>query len=125
MLDNTLIAWTHEAGIQTHDQIDMPVITAGGAGGAIKTGMHIDYRNMAFRWPNQQQVPPEQVYPGLHWHQWLGTAMQAMGVPASEYNTGTYGGYGDDFVDADIRAQNQYAEATFRARADMLPFLGA
>lgn len=125
VLDNTLIAWSHEAGIQTHDQIDMPVITAGGAGGAIRTGMHIDYRNMAYRWPQQDVVPPEQVYPGLHWHQWLGTVMQAMGVPASEYSTGTYGGYGDEFVDPDATAKNLYPEATFRARSEMLPFLGA
>ncbi|MDD9943349.1 MAG: DUF1552 domain-containing protein [Myxococcales bacterium] len=123
LLDTSLITWTHEAGIQTHEQTDMPVITAGSAGGAIKTGMHADYRNLAFRALNPDRVLPEPLYPGLHWHQYLGSVLQIMGVPASEYVQGSYGGYGDEFAPPAARASGQWPEATFRARGDVLPFL--
>jgi hypothetical protein len=123
LLDSTLISWTHEAGVQTHEQIDMPVITAGSAGGGIKTGIHADYRNLAFSVPNADESRPEPLYPGLHWHQYLGSVLQIMGVPASEYARGDYGGYGDEFVSPGVRESGQYPEATFRARGDMLPFL--
>lgn len=124
LLDSSLITWTHEAGLQTHDQTDMPVITAGSAGGAMRTGMHADYRNLAWSVANADESRPEPVYPGLHWHQYLGSVLQIMGVPASEYARGEYGGYGDEFVSAGARDSGQYPEATFRARGEMLPFLG-
>jgi hypothetical protein len=123
LLDSSLISWTHEAGLQTHEQTDMPVITAGSAGGAIRTGIHADYRNLAWSVANADESRPEPLYPGLHWHQYLGSVLQIMGVPASEYARGTYGGYGDEFVSPGARESGQYPEATFRARGDMLPFL--
>jgi hypothetical protein len=123
LLDSSLISWTHEAGLQTHEQTDMPVITAGGAGSAIKTGMHADYRNLAFSVPNADESRPEALYPGLHWHQYLGSILQIMGVPASEYARGDYGGYGDEFISPGVRESGQYAEATFHARGEILPFL--
>ena len=123
LLDSSLISWTHEAGPQTHEQIDMPVIMAGSAGGAIKTGMHGDYRNLAYSIANADVSRPETLYPGLHWHQYLGSILQIMGVQASEYVRGDYGGYGDEHVSPGVRASGQYPEATFRARGDMLPFL--
>lgn len=123
LLDASLIAWTHEAGLQTHQQIDMPVITAGSAARTIKTGSYIDYRNLAWTVPNPDQSLPEPLQPGLHWHQYLGSVLQIMGVPASEYVQGPYGGYGDEYVAPAARESGQYSEATFAARADMLPFL--
>ena len=123
LLDSSLITWTHEAGPQTHEQIDMPVIMAGSAGGAIKTGIHADYRNLAYSVANADVSRPEPLYPGLHWHQYLGSILQIMGVPASEYARGEYGGYGDEHVSPGVRDARQYSEATFRARGDMLPFL--
>jgi hypothetical protein len=123
LLDSSLITWTHEAGLQTHEQTDMPVITAGSAAGAIKTGMHADYRNLAWDVPNRDMTYPEPLYPGLHWHQYLGSLLSIMGVPASEYVRGPYGGYGDEFVGPAARETGQYPEATFRARGDTLPFL--
>lgn len=123
LLDSTLLAWTHEAGLQTHQATDMPVITAGSAGGSLRTGMHIDYRNLAWSVPNPDETFPEPLYPGLHWHQYLGSVLQWMGVPESEYVRGPYGGYGDEFVSPGVRQSGQYAEATFRARGERLPFL--
>ncbi|HET8934736.1 MAG TPA: hypothetical protein VFN67_14905, partial [Polyangiales bacterium] len=123
LLDSSLITWTHEAGPQTHEQTDMPVITAGSAGATIKTGSHADYRNLAFSVPNADASRPEPLYPGLHWHQYLGSVLQIMGVHAQQYARGDYGGYGDEFVSPGVRESGQYAEATFRARGEMLPFL--
>jgi hypothetical protein len=123
LLDSSLVTWTHEAGLQTHEQTDMPVITAGSAAGTIATGMHADYRNMAFEVPNADESRPEPLYPGLHWHQYLGSILQIMDVPASVYARGEYGGYGDEFVAPGAVESGQYPEATFRARGEMLPFL--
>jgi hypothetical protein len=123
LLDSSLIAWTHEAGLQTHQQIDMPVVTAGSANNALKTGNYADYRNMAWNVSNADQSLPEPLYPGLHWHQYLGSVLQIMGVPASEYKRGPYGGYGDEYIEKATLENGQYPEATFLARADILPFL--
>jgi len=123
LLDSSLITWTHEAGPQTHDQTDMPVMMAGSAGGAIKTGMHADFRNLEYLGANADVSRPEPLYPGLHWHQYLGSILQIMGVQASEYTRGDYGGYGDEHISPGIRDSGQYPEATFQARGDILPFL--
>ena len=123
LLDSSLIAWTHEAGLQTHQQIDMPVITAGSANNALKTGNYADYRNMAWNVSNADQSLPEPLYPGLHWHQYLGSVLQIMGVPASEFKRGPYGGYGDEYIEKATQENGQYPEATFLARGDILPFL--
>lgn len=73
--------------------------------------------------PNADELRPEPLFPGLHWHQYLGTVLQVMGVPASEYVRGELGGYGDEFVAPGVRESGQYAEATFRASGGKLPFL--
>jgi len=45
MLDNSFVMWTNEmAEGKLHSLISMPVLTAGGAGGKIRTGNFIDYR---------------------------------------------------------------------------------
>ena len=46
LLDHSLVAWGQESGNVTHFAFSMPVITAGAAGGAIKTGSYCDYRNL-------------------------------------------------------------------------------
>ncbi len=45
LLGDTLIAWCQESGASTHDPVNMPVITAGAAAGAMKTGLLVDCRN--------------------------------------------------------------------------------
>jgi hypothetical protein len=101
ILDDTLVVWTQEACAITHEGFSLPVIAAGGAGGALKTGSFIDYRDRA----RAMSITQGQTYaPGLVWNQWLGTALQAMGVPRAEYELPMYqpsrpagagtGGYG-------------------------------
>ena len=47
----------------------------------------------------------------------------AMGVPASEFESGEYGGYGEVFI-GDGR-QRFYPAAVFDAAGDMLPWLAS
>ena len=46
VLDNTLMGWSQECCMATHQQFGVPVVTAGGAGGYLNTGLYCDYRQM-------------------------------------------------------------------------------
>jgi hypothetical protein len=86
-LDNSLVVWTQESGPSTHDPVSLPVVTAGSAAGFLKTGNYVDYRNRAGRgWGDFKT--------GLLYNQWLGTALQAMGLPRQEFERDGDGGYG-------------------------------
>jgi len=109
-LDNTLMQWTQESGPSTHDSISLPVITAGSAGGFFKTGSYIDYRNReADVLERHNWIWTSELRPGLLYNQWLATAMQAMGVPPSEFerdgNKG-YGSYYSESPNAGVRSRN-------------------
>jgi len=94
LLDNSLLMFTSEAGQQTHHGgvVGYPVVTAGGAGGAVQTGRFIDYRNTSVTFDDLQgliasQPALELEQPGLYYNQFLSTVMQVMGVDRSEYET--------------------------------------
>lgn len=94
LLDSALIAWSHESGALSHGGIGSPVITFGSAGGFLKTGQYCDYRNL-----NKviaATIDADTRQHGLVVHQWLGTALQAMGVPKTDY-AGHAGGAGYPF----------------------------
>ncbi|MFT3925616.1 MAG: DUF1552 domain-containing protein [Myxococcales bacterium] len=119
-LDNTLMMWTQESGESTHDPVGLPLVTAGGAAGFLKTGNYVDYRavNSNRKWRDQ--------FAGLLYNQWLATVLQAMGVPASEFESGGLKGYGSQFTD------NSYGDPKTmwpdRLRTDaskIVPFLKA
>jgi hypothetical protein len=122
VLDNAIVMWTQECSEHTHDQTNIPVITAGGAGGAMRTGLYCDYRNRS-----DKAVTPHgymrECNTGLPWNQLLGTLLQAVGVPRSEYETpGTYG-YGTQYRDpAYQRAQ---FPGVWEQSGNFLPFLKA
>jgi Protein of unknown function (DUF1552) len=134
LLDSSLVAWTQESGIYTHDAIDWPVVLAGGAGGSLGTGNFCDYRNTAVM-GNQFNEPHPGPYPrypddntaeyswfGLMLPQYYGTVLQAMGLGPEDYEETTYGGYGPMHIDPDYAA---HPESVLQAAHDMLPFLGA
>jgi hypothetical protein len=91
VLDNTLMAWSQECCMATHDQFGMQLVTAGGAAGAMNTGLYCDYRQMnaagiTVTGPDAgSNLPAYTTYPGLLYSQWLGTVLQAMGISPSEY----------------------------------------
>jgi Protein of unknown function (DUF1552) len=96
VLDHSLLTWVHEAGTYTHQAYDLPVITAGGAGGALKTGSYLDYRNLGLMAKdNTDRAGMQPSYYGLTWHQYLGSVLKTMGVPKTDYKAGnSHGGYG-------------------------------
>jgi hypothetical protein len=112
-LDNSLVQWTQEAGLLTHIQIEMPVIQFGGAGGTLRTGEILDYRNLTFdeiplppSWgrPERNEAGMIQThvgtyYTGLTYNQWLSTALQAMGLRTDEFTLPGNVGYGPDVTD--------------------------
>ena len=89
-----MITFTQESGQISHHTAcnTMPVITAGGAGGAIQTGMFVDFsdqntlaQSFATLIPQKPDMHPE--YAGLMYNQFLTTCMLAMGVPKEEWGT--------------------------------------
>jgi hypothetical protein len=100
-LDNSLMMWTQESGILTHESDSMPLVLAGGAGGALATGQYLDYRdetNMGLVASWEENAIGLLRRPGLSYTQWLANALMAMDVMPSEFELG-HPGYGADFND--------------------------
>jgi hypothetical protein len=127
MLDRSLVWWTHEHGGSVHGSQSMPVVSFGGAGGALRTGQGLDYRNMQACF-NPTDAAGRRLYAGLVWHQWLGSVLEAMGVPRTEWqNAAVTGGYPDwRFAHVEWMAINEtvaYPNAVWSATTETLPFL--
>lgn len=122
LLDRSLIAWTQESCTYTHENQSVPIVLAGGAGGAIKTGGFCDYRDLT-KMVNDggYEGATEKTYAGLCWNQYLGTVLQAVGVSKSEYERDGLGGYGIKFI-GEGRAKH-YPDAIFSVMGESLPFL--
>lgn len=135
-LDNSLVSWTQEFGEVTHTASGMPVITAGSAGGFLKTGSYCDYRDKAILVDAPCDSKPEscieinpavRVYGGLLWHQWLGTALQAMGLPRAEYEQDGVNGYPNSALTmfGGKPAPDLYPDVLRSVAGEVLPFLKA
>jgi hypothetical protein len=120
MLDNTLMFWTQEAGTTTHDQIALPVIAAGSAAGVLETGRYVDYRNRQNMALANDTFPESSLHrPGLPYNRWLASALQAMGVPPSEFEEPGERGYG---LTTNMNT-NAWPTALAADMSDMLPRL--
>lgn len=97
VLDNSLVMWTQESGLVTHNSYGIPIITAGSACGQLNTGRYLDYRNMTKRktYGDNAEVVD---HPGLIYNQWLGNVLMAMGLTPANYERGNRGGYGHFFI---------------------------
>lgn len=95
LLDGTLVQWTQESGVATHESIEAPVVTAGSAGGYFQTGSYCDYRDQNASWRVPEPGYVVSAHRGLMYNQWLGTVLQAMGLSPAEYESGGHGGYGE------------------------------
>jgi len=122
LLDDTLMAWSQECGASTHDPVNMPVITAGAAAGAMKTGLLVDYRNTTPR-AEYPYVKGEGLYVGLTWNRWLGTVLDLMGVPRSEFQTPSMKGYGHNYVENYFK--NLHVPGSIESADQPLPFIMA
>jgi hypothetical protein len=135
LLDHSLVAWGQESGNVTHFAFSMPVVTAGAAGGAIKTGSYCDYRNLDRRLSGDSSTGSEsdKLWPGLTYNQWLTTALLAMEVPQSEWTEANHPGYGAKvayqsqyayfFTNRGFSAADVYSDAVWQKTGELLPFL--
>ncbi|NJK89954.1 MAG: DUF1552 domain-containing protein [Myxococcales bacterium] len=84
ILDNSLVAWSMESGVNTHNNFMMPMVTFGSAGGFFETGRFIDFRNH----DNTKLAGPDvpELLPGVLFNQWLANVLQSMGVPTETYH---------------------------------------
>lgn len=134
LLDHCLVAWGQESGHVTHLPFSMPVVTAGAAGGALKTGSYCDYRNLSRQLSGDSStgVESDQLWSGLLYNQWLATVLLAMGVPANEWAEATHPGYGARvtfnldywFTNKGFSQNDTYTDAMWQRSGEMLPFLG-
>lgn len=124
-LDNSLIQYTQESGFVTHFALEVPLVTAGSAGGFFRTGRFVDYRYREStllprsHWDDARAEFRE----GLTWNQYLANVMMAMGLHPSEYENGSTPGYGD------MTVETYHAEAFHSGirnmASDPLPLLAA
>ena len=124
ILDNSLVCWVQESGVRTHKNVDCPVVTAGSAGGAITTGHHLDYRDLGNVYNEPDGVYSE-TYSGLMYSQFLGSALQAMGLEPDEYEFDTYGGYGQTsgVLQDCCGFTDLHSEQVLNASGEWLPWL--
>jgi hypothetical protein len=126
VLDNSLVQWTHESGVSTHDPIEMPVVTAGSAAGFFTTGNYTDYRNLSSPAAQAGNGNLVNSHTGLVYNQWLGNVLQGMGLNPSEYETGGYGGYGVVQLSSETwYGGYQKYGPELNSMTDILPFLKA
>lgn len=129
LLDGSLVQWTHECGPNTHTPIELPVVTAGGAGGYLKTGQYADYRDMTRKGDVSSDTSAIDSHIGLVYNQWLGTALQSMGLDPSEYESGGHGGYGAIRMSPDgeswYSGYQKYNDTDLSVMSEPLPFLKA
>jgi hypothetical protein len=91
-LDNALVVWGNEIGYN-HYNTDLPIVTAGSAGGALRTGYFYDYID----WSADYANPIDGwgvLIPGLPHNRFLVTLLQAMGLRPEDYERDGQPGYG-------------------------------
>ncbi len=119
LLDNTLVQWTQESGVLTHESIDTTIVTAGSAGGCVRTGQFIDYRNMTLT--AFEQDHGDMLHPGLLHQQYLASVLQLLGLGPEEYEIQAGGGYPDLFIGEGRDAL--YPNPVRNVRGEVLPWL--
>lgn len=130
-LDNSLLVWSQESGMSTHDPVSLPVVTAGSAGGFFRTGLSIDYRRRES--PDARYQPlskAEPLYAGVLYNQFLANVLRAMGMPESEFERWGHKGYGIAAVEPNaamplIKHYKDTSSRYFQIASDLLPFLKA
>ncbi|OJT20382.1 hypothetical protein BO221_30645 [Archangium sp. Cb G35] len=135
LLDDSLLAWGQENGNTPHFSFSVPVVTAGSAGGALKTGSYCDYRNTTRKVSGDSSTGSEGNYlwAGLLYNQWLGTALQAMGIPKAEWSESDHSGYGWKasyqstyeyfFTNKGFSSAQAYPSSMWQKTGELLPFL--
>lgn len=82
-LDNSLVLLQHEHG-WTHELNSIPTLLAGSGGGAIRTGLYVDYRDRRESARTHPQATQYQ-YTGIYQHQLQNTILRAFGLTQSSF----------------------------------------
>jgi hypothetical protein len=132
-LDNSLLVWSQESGMSTHDALSLPIVMAGSAAGFLRTGQFIDLRRIG---DPRSKLDPQfhgyLLYAGMLYSQFLATVLRAMGLQPADFERWGYKGYGRPAVDPPdygILPFGKHYENTssryFQIASDPLPFLQA
>lgn len=130
-LDNSLVVWTQESGMETHGSVSIPVVTFGSAGGRLRTGQLCDYRRTGNSASEYDPGAGGKQVLGLLYSQWLATVLQTMGVPPSEFERWGHKGYGVPFITKEswtppfAKHYGNTSSRYFQIASDYLPFLKA
>jgi len=130
-LDNSLVVWSQESGMETHGSVSIPVVTFGSAGGRLKTGLLCDYRRTTSSGSSYDPGAGGKQVLGLLYSQWLATVLQSMGVPPSEFERWGHKGYGVPFITKEswtppfAKHYGDTSSRYFQMASDYLPFLKA
>jgi hypothetical protein len=131
-LDNSLLVWSQESGMSTHDPLSLPVLTAGSAAGFFRTGLSVDYRRVGNEDSKfQPLLDADATYAGMLYNQFLASVLQAMGMPPSEFERWGHKGYGLPLVEkagVSLPFAEHYQDSSsryFQIASDVLPFLRA
>lgn len=130
-LDNSLLVWSQESGMETHGTVSVPVVTFGSAAGFFKTGQFVDYRRTTSSKSKFEAGGGGDQYCGLLYGQWLATVMRAMGMQPAEWELWDHPGYGVPFLTQEswTPPYRQHYENTssryFTMSSDVLPVIGA
>ncbi len=128
VLDHCLVQWTQESGSVTHDPIEMPVITAGGADGFFTTGNYCDFRNLQKKAATSNGMTSfVDSHNGLVYNQWLANVLQSMGLAPADYEMDGVGGYGLVKMSTEnwYGGYERYTNAELSVMNEILPFLKA
>jgi hypothetical protein len=130
-LDNTLMVWSQESGMSTHDSVTLPIVTMGSAAGFFKTGLFADYRRVGNASSQYDPGAGNVQWLGLLYNQFLANVLLAMGVPPVEFERWGHKGYGYPFLTHETWTPpyaKHYQSTTsryFTMASDVLPFLKA
>jgi Protein of unknown function (DUF1552) len=130
-LDNSLLVWSQECGMSTHDSVTIPVVTFGSAAGYFKTGLLADFRRIGNPDSTFDPMAGGKQYLGLLYNQWLATVLQAMGVPPSDFERWGHKGYGVPYISTESWTppyKKHYGDTSsryFTMASDPLPLIKA
>jgi hypothetical protein len=130
-LDNTLLVWSQESCMATHDSTSIPIVTMGSAAGFFKTGLFADYRKVNGASSRFEPMPGSVTWLGLLYNQWLANVLLAMRIPNGEFERWGHKGYGCPLLTGETWTPPyaKHYESTssryFQTASDVLPFLKA
>jgi hypothetical protein len=118
LLDQSLVAWVHECGPETHSQYSVGVSTFGSLGGYFKTGNMLDYRSRNNTTILANYQKGSSTRPGIPMNRFWANILQGMGIPRNEFERYGRAGYGDTSKNSQPRA---YHQALLESLSDPLP----